>query len=491
MATPAVTLRTALVSEAITGLGLDAAQTLTLREARDDAATLARAIREALERAREQGLSAFAPDSATLQVPGSVTSQERRDLFGKVIGQPFQAGDESVYPGLPGYGVLSLAQWSAAEDALALYMAREDSKLTPGAGGGPQYARGRWFVNGEPYTMAELFLTVRMGNLGALDGELAKDLNTLSTNTNLARDLMEVLADMKRRRVYREAELQDPAPSPAYNAASQYIVEDRVSYNGKTYRATGVNSSGTYSATALYSVGDHVYYQGKYYEMISAKQSDQYGQWTVGESPSNASYWKPVAAYSDTTKYDKGDYVLYNGQYYEMTKYYHKPFFGDNYTQGIEPTNREYWSAPLMPDQGNSFLSGVAPTDTQYWALVEAQPNPSPSYQSSTDFAAFIVAAGRTVSEVMDLGTRFKGANSALNRLGAAASSTPPAQVSSRDYADAMTELQALFDSINAQNDVKKLRVDALHNARTSVLEGMSALLSSDVQQAKNVGRNL
>ena len=328
MATPSVTLRTALVAEAITGLGMDALETQALRDGRDDAAALAQAIREAVARAREQGLSAFTPDSATLQLPGSVTLQERRDLFGQVIGLPYQAGDEALYAGLPDHGPLTLAQWSAAEDALALHVAREDSKLMPVAGGGPQYARGRWFVNGEPYSMAELFLTVRMGNLGALDGELAKDLNTLSANTNLARDLMEVLADMKRRAHLRQAQAD----------------------------AAGVSS-------VVFTAGN--------------------------------------------------------------------------------------------------------------------------------DFQAFVEAAGRTVPELMDLGFRFKGSGSTLQQAGAQALLTPPGTISSSLYADAMTELQALFDSINAQNDVKKLRVDALHNARTSVLEGMSAFVGSDVQQKKTVGRNL
>jgi hypothetical protein len=326
MATPNVTMRSALSAEATSGLARSAVQTQAPLNRRDSAVALAQALREALERARAQGLSAFAPDSATLELSGSVTLQERRDLFGMVIGQPHQAGDETAYPGVPDYGPLSLAQWSEAEEALALYIAREDSKLAAGAGGSPQYARGRWFVNGESYTMAELFLTVRMGNLGALDDELAQNLNILVANTNLARDAVEVLADMKRRARLREAQA---AAAPA-----------------------------------------------------------------------------------------------------------------------------------------TQFLAG-------------------------DDFKVFIEAAGRTVPEVMNLGTRIKGANSYLQQLGSLALLTPPGTVSSSLYNDAMTELQGLFDSINAENDVKKLRVDTLHNARASTLEGMSAFLSSDVQQKKAVGRNL
>lgn len=491
MNSPAVTLRTGLYAEAITGLGLSATQTQALRDRRDDAATLAQAIRDALESARAQGLSTFAPDSGTLQVPSAVSLSELRDLFGQVIGRPYQAGDETRYSGLPDYGPLSLSQWSQAEEALALYVAREDSKLTPGAGGGPQYARGRWFVNGEPYSTAEVFLTVRMGSLGSLDGELAKDLNTLLVNTNLARDLMEVLADMKRRSVFREAQLNEPEPGPAYDPNAHYIIGDRVNDGGKTYSAISTNKGGTYAADAWYSLGDVVYYQGRVYQLTQGTYPADFPTSTKGKDPTDANYWTPVTQYSDSTKYDKGDAVLFKDRYYKLIKYDKTPFLGDHFTQGIEPTNTTFWSAPFNVDIGNSFLSGVAPTDTQYWAQLEARPNANPVYRSEEDFTRFVEAAGLTVPELMELGTRFKGANSYLNAAGVQALLTPPGDISSSLYNDAMTELQALFDSINAQNDVKKLRVDSLHNARTSVLEGMSALLGSNVQQQQMVGRNL
>lgn len=328
MLSPTSTVRADLYSQEISGIGLMAAEAEALNGWRDAASVLAQAIRDALNRARTEGLGAFEPNSATLSVPASVSLTALRSLFAVVLRQPYLPADAAIDPVLPEHGPLSLEQWSHAEEALTLYAAKEASKLSPGAGGGPQYARGRWFVNGEPYSVAELLLTVRMNGVTALDGELANDLNALATNTELARHLMSVLGDMKRRSHFREAEAA-----------------------------------------------------------------------------------------------------------------------------------RQGWAdAVFLP---------------------------------SLDYTPFVQGTALTVAALSDLGVRLKGAGSDLKRLGDAASSTSAGVISRSDYTNAMLELQSLFDSINAQNDVKKLRVDTLHNARTAMLEGMSAFVSSDLLQKKWVEQNL
>ena len=319
------TIRTGQYAETIHGVGLVGSDLQSLRDQRSNAAALGQAIREALQRARDQGLGAFAPDSGTLQVP-SVPLDDLRALFSTVLRTPYCEADEA--PGLPDYGPLSLGQWSEAEATLAVQVARDDSMLSPGQGGGPHYARGRWYINGEPYTTAEVFFTVRMGNLGGLDQELASNLDVLVANTQLARDLLSVLADMARRDDLRQAQAE----------------------------AAGHGATG-------------------------------------------------------------------------------------------------------------------------------------PVFQGHDDFTVFVEAAGRTVPEVMDLGRRFKGDDSALFKVGALA--LVNANVLRTDYRDAMTELQALFDSINTENDVKKLRVDSLHNTRMNLLEGLSSYLDNAQQQGKTVGHNL
>jgi hypothetical protein len=197
------TMRAGLYAQQIVGIGLNSTERQTVLAGIAQAEALAQAIREAITRGRNAGLDAFAPDSATLQVTG-VSTAALRQLFGAVIGHPYsaayEAADQLLYPGLPDHGALTLAQWSQAAGALALHAARKGSTLPPGEGGGLRHAQGHWFVNGEPYTLAELFLTVRMGTLEQTDKTLETDVDTMRVNTNLARELLAVLADMKRQR---------------------------------------------------------------------------------------------------------------------------------------------------------------------------------------------------------------------------------------------------------------------------------------------------
>lgn len=330
------TMRAGLYAEQITGIGLNSDGRQTLRDGQAEAEALAQAVREAITRARNAGLDAFAPDSAMLQVPG-VSVGDLRVLFAKVVGLPYRAADQNLIPGLREYGPLTLAQWSQEADMLASYVAQQGSMLPPGEGGGLRHALGHWYINGERYTLADLFLTVRMGTLEQTDKALGADLDTLLTNTNLARELLAVLADMKRRRDLKEAAVVPPDPAP----------------------------EGFRAATA----------------------------------------------------------AVFNAR---------------------------------------------------------------------TDFQAFVEASKLSLTELMGYGTRFKASSDApsyLQTSGEAAQAS--GTLSSADYGFTMDELQALFDSVNAENQVKRLKVQSVQNARTAVLEGMSAFLSSTSDQNSKVGRNL
>jgi hypothetical protein len=318
-------VRFGLYAQSVDGLGLDGVSLQALRDHRANVAALGQGIREALERARNQGLSAFAPDTGTLQVL-SVSSSALRDLFTSVLEAPYSKADEA--PDVPDYGAWTLAEWSEAEETLAIEQARLDSMLPPGLGGGPQHARGRWYVNGEPFTMAELFLTVRLGNVGNIDQALASDLNTLIANTELARSVMAVMSDMMRRRDKREAEAADAGAS-------------------------------------------------------------------------------------------------------------------------------------------------------------------NPHYIAILDFTPFVESAGLTLDYLQRLALQFKGASSVLAAVCAEVQQNSGATIVSSNYDDALTELQSMFDSINSQNDIKKLRVDSLHNNRMNMLQGLSEYLSGVQQQAQIAERNL
>jgi len=337
------TMRAGLYAQEVKGIGLDSIERQTVRGWMGSAEALAQAIREAMARARSTGLEAFAPDSATLQAAGlsSAGLLQWRTLFAEVIGHPYSAADQALYPGLPDHGALTLAQWSQAVQALEVEVARQGSMLPPGEGGGLRHALGQWYVNGERYSLAELFLTVRMGSLEQTDKALENDLNTMLDNTNLARDLLVVLADMKRRR--------------------------------------------------------------------------------------------------------------------------------------------------------DLLVAGKAPTD--------------PIFMPLDDFARFVKLAGLTVDELNEYGWKFKGASSYLDkyrymsensclfrpgdRPGDGSTGPLNTSVTLAEYGYTMDELQALFDSVNAENQVKRLRVQMVQNARSAVLEGMSNFLSSETVQNQTVGRNL
>jgi len=345
------TMRAGLYAQEIVGIGLNSTERQTVRVLQASAEALAQAIREAMARARSTGLDAFAPDGATLSATLSATglsSAQLRTLFAGVIGHPYSAAyksaDQLLYPGLPDHGALTLAQWSQAVQALEVEVARQSSALPPSEGGGIRHALGQWYVNGERYTLAELFLTVRMGNVTATDKALETDLNTMLNNTNLARELLAVLADMKRQR--------------------------------------------------------------------------------------------------------------------------------------------------------DLLVASKAPDD--------------PEFLAKAHFADFVKKTGLTVDKINEYGSKFKGATSSyLNRFEftAGTGSTPDlclyvpdpkkapttkvTTVTLADYGYTMDELQALFDSVNAENQVKRLQVQSVQNARTALLEGMSSFMAGQTDTNQKLGRNL
>jgi hypothetical protein len=202
----AVTTRTGLYAEPILGSGLDRSGQQALEGSLQEAEDLAQALRDALRDARAGGLGAFAPDDADVWTPPAGLAS-LKTWFAEVIGRPYNA-DADANPGdsLPTYGALSLAQWSLACDALEQRIARDRSRLPPGLGGGPQHANGVWYINGQRFTLAEVFLAVRLGNFEATDKYLLDHMKTLVANGELARTVLEVLADMKRLRVERGLE---------------------------------------------------------------------------------------------------------------------------------------------------------------------------------------------------------------------------------------------------------------------------------------------
>jgi glutathione S-transferase len=208
MSVATVTMRTGFYAEQVSGAGLSDAELLAAQEQRALAQDLELAICDAMANARLTGVSAFEPDSALLVLPNQDEAYRNRVrlLFAELMNTPFTAEDEQFYPDLLPYGSLNLAQWSAAEQQLSAYSARLTSSFAPGDGG-VEYARGQWYINGQQYSLADLVLTIRLGNLNGLDSMLQSDLNTMVANTTLARQLMAITGDMKWRRAQQELDV--------------------------------------------------------------------------------------------------------------------------------------------------------------------------------------------------------------------------------------------------------------------------------------------
>lgn len=334
MSVATVTMQTGFYAEQVSGVGLSDAELLAAQDQRALAQDLELAIRDAMANARLAGESAFEPDSAllVLQNQDDAYRDRVRLLFAELLNTPFTAEDEQLYPDLMPYGPLSLAQWSAVEQQLSAYSARLTSSFAPGDGGGVEYARGQWYINGQTYSLADLVLTIRLGNLNGLDSMLQSDLNTMVANTTLARQLMAITGDMKWRRAQQELDV----------------------------------------ANAI--------------------------------------------------------------------------------------TNADQADTPVI-------------------------------FDAVTDYESYVDAAGLSSEALAELGLRFKGESSAL--FYANLQVLQNGTLTEAEYGDTINELQSLFDSINSENDVKRVMIETRQNERTNMLSSMSNFYKGASDVAEEVARTL
>lgn len=167
----------------VAGTGLSPAQQAAVktRVAAQDA--IAQAILQAISRARSAGLNAFRPSDAQVFYPPAGVSDSLRDAaFAEVVGRAWSGSE------------LSLAQWAEAANRLTQASARERSNLPPGQGGGVNSANGTWYVNGQAFSLGELFVATRVNTYGALDALLQGSMNTIAANNRLVNRLDATLA---------------------------------------------------------------------------------------------------------------------------------------------------------------------------------------------------------------------------------------------------------------------------------------------------------
>jgi hypothetical protein len=219
---PASTYRAGLLATEVTGIGLSGNALTQLQAELEQAQDLLSAITQAVNKARVAAVNAFTPDSTWVDIPQELSTTTRLHngvsmstldfLFAEVIGRPFEnlsnsSPRSSLYTGLPSYGALNLHEWSDAAQKLEQYMAKARSRLPAGLGGGITMDQGVWYVNGERFNMAELFVAIRMGNFVNTEAQMSRSIQQVNTNNAFARDVLSMVVDMTRIRAQKAREV--------------------------------------------------------------------------------------------------------------------------------------------------------------------------------------------------------------------------------------------------------------------------------------------
>lgn len=175
----------------VTGSGLSGSQSTQVADQARQQNEMAQAILQAIARARASGLSSFELAEG-LQPPAGMTVLQMDAVFQRVLGMHYQQEPGNA----EGPRALSLSEWSDAAMALQRDAAGLSSRLAPGRGGGVHYADGRWYINGQAYTLAESFLAMRVSSYSAMDLYLSDQMNRTQSNASAARKLVGLLADL-------------------------------------------------------------------------------------------------------------------------------------------------------------------------------------------------------------------------------------------------------------------------------------------------------
>lgn len=167
----------ALFTTTVTGADLSRDDALDLKSELDQAKALIEAIEAAMSAARDQGVASFAPTSEGLTLPQGMTPAVRDALFAQRMERSFSGA------------ALSLTEWSQAVAQLEAYVGAAQSQLPPDLGGGIVNMKGLWYVNGQAYSLAELFLANRVNTYAEMDRLLTQSLNTIAANNQVVRDM--------------------------------------------------------------------------------------------------------------------------------------------------------------------------------------------------------------------------------------------------------------------------------------------------------------
>lgn len=200
---------------ALTGAGLTTSEATGLRTRVEAASALADAIRQALIAARARGFDEFNPaDASLLALPVGLADSDREFLFANVMGRAYAGGP------------VSLDQWSRAVDGLAHWAGASASMLPPGAGGGSRNVDGIWYVNGQAWSVTELFTVNRVNTLAQMDRMTADSLNVIAANNQMAKALTGLMENLFKK--YYENDWNSGYPP------DRYVTKSWVDFVGTT-----------------------------------------------------------------------------------------------------------------------------------------------------------------------------------------------------------------------------------------------------------------
>jgi len=217
----------------LNGIGLSTAEAATTRSKVDQALALADALRDAMQAAREAGLQTFAPAQAVvagvLTLPTSLTTANREDFFANIMGRAYAGGPAS------------LDQWSQAVEELEHWAGANASRLPPGAGGGTRNVRGTWYVNGEPWSLSELFTVNRVNTLSEIDRMVAESLNVIAANNDAAKALTVLMQKLFKK--YNENKWEIETHKKVNSGWVEWAAKYELNEQGYTLGNLGGNSS--------------------------------------------------------------------------------------------------------------------------------------------------------------------------------------------------------------------------------------------------------
>lgn len=146
-------------------------------------------LTSAIDTARVNGIFKFSPTADWLTYPSSLDVASIFNILDNAIPDEKRLRDGT-------YADLTLRDWSDLVIRMRSQMAKLRSSLPPGNGGGIEYSDGKWYINGESFTLSDGFLGVRTANYSNIDATLGTKISQHSVNLSYARKMVELISDM-------------------------------------------------------------------------------------------------------------------------------------------------------------------------------------------------------------------------------------------------------------------------------------------------------